>query len=52
MEIYKLYRVEIIKDILRVFFVTQYLGRDLVDVENQFKPHMTSGCEYIIILSK
>ena len=52
MEIYKLYRVEIIKDILMVFFITQYPARNLVDAENQFEPHITSGCEYIITLSK
>ena len=52
MGLYKLYRVEIIKDILMVFFITQYPARNLVDAENQFEPHMIPGCEYIIILSK
>lgn len=49
---YKLYRVEIIKDIPMLSLLKKIPARNIIEAEDLFNPEMIIGFEYLIIIAK
>jgi len=52
MILYKLYRVEITKDVPMLTYITQVNARNIIDAEDVFDQNMYPGFEYLILQSK